>query len=151
MAIGTRENQLKTASARPPQKSHRDPEMFFKECPFIFVDRINQTSSPSKKCTLMWVSECGNIYFLRNMCEKKCLFKSWMLIGFHEDISRKSDDWLLKTTLKPRKCFFKECQKSFLHGAHAALKNDPLKHFREHNSPHFANKIWRGKQNQPRC
>ena len=43
----------------------------------------------------------------------KCLFKFWMLIGFNEDVSLMNDDWFSKT-LKPTKCFFKECQKCFL-------------------------------------
>ena len=36
-----------------------------------------------------------------------------MLIGFNEDVSLKNDDWFSKTTLKPTRCFFKECQKCF--------------------------------------
>jgi len=36
---------------------------------------------------------------------KKCLFKSYMLIGFAEDVSLKRHDWFLKTILKPTRCF----------------------------------------------
>ena len=154
MAIGTRKNQLKNACAWSPQKSHHYPEMFLKECPFIFVDRIKRKNSPSLKKAL-W---CGYPYvgiymwgFFPGTFAKKCLFKSWMLIGFSEDVSLKNDDWFLKTTLKPTKCpFFKECQKCFLlkmpmHAPHAALQNDPLKPcFKEHKFPHFAKEILRG-------
>ena len=115
MAIGTRKNQLKNACAWPPQKSHHNLEMLLKECPFVFVDRIKQANSLSLKNVRnkaeiykdMWGAFPGTF-------AKKCLFNSWMLIGFSEHVSLKNGDWFLKTTLEPTTCFFKECQKCFL-------------------------------------
>ena len=81
---------------------------------------------------------------------KKCLFNSWMLIGFSEDVSLKIANWFLQSTLNPTTCFLKECPKCFLlknavHRVYGALQNDPRNpFFREHKSPHFAVEICKG-------
>ena len=131
MAIGTQKNSLKNACSWPPQKSHHNLEIFLKECPFIFVGRI-QRKNPSSLKNALWFWDghenqaskpthptlcaisCMEKWVPQEHLLKKCLFKSCKLIGFHEDVSLKNDDWFLKTTWKPTICFFKECQKCLL-------------------------------------
>ena len=82
----------------------------------------------------------------------KCLFKFWMLIGFDEDVSLKNHDWFSKT-LKPTKCFFKECQKCFLlKNANARPACGPKKWpsetiFYRAQAPSFCNGTVEGDQN----
>ena len=85
-----------------------------------FLDKRGVWSTKKIGQTGVWSTKIFRQIRLRstNICgdpsTKKCLFKSWMLIGFNEDVSLKNDDWFLITTLKPTTCFFKECQKCFL-------------------------------------
>ena len=138
------------------EKSHHNPEMLLKECPLAFVDRIKRANSKNA----LWFWEEQGLFFLHlaktrspSACmwgafpgtfAKKCLFNSWMLIGFSEDVSLKNDDCFLKPTLKPTTCFFKECQTCFLlknanaHRACGTKKWSPKPIFREHKSPHLA-------------
>ena len=69
-AIGTRKNQLKNACAWPPQNPHHNLEMFLKEWPFVFVDRIKRANSPSLKNAL-WFSK-GSSKLLRTIKKQGC-------------------------------------------------------------------------------
>ena len=73
-----------------------------------------------------------------------------MLIGFNKNVSLKNDDWFLKTTLKPTKCFFKKCQKCFLQKCQCTphmrhLKMTLWNHFLESSSPLILQWKWRGR------